>query len=206
LLKESAGKAVFVFSNLLSFHGSLLIASLWITPQLLFSVLIARMIASPLKFIADSVIHGGLPRLTIYFEEFSKLHTSKVNGLNHLKFLLGSTSASLLLIISTLLMGPLLWKFLSFGNTRYPSTLVLAFIFSTFLDSISAVMAMLGIARSQSDKIQYFFLSSTLIALGLQFVLRNLLGAYAVPISLAIGDLIFIFFTLTYFVNKRVTK
>jgi uncharacterized membrane protein YadS len=103
-------------------------------------------------------------------------------------------------------MGPLLWKFLSFGNARYPSALVLAFIFSTFLDSVSAVIAMLGIARSQSDKIQYFFLSSTLIALGLQFVLRNYLGAYAVPLSLAIGDLIFIFFILILFANKKVSK
>ena len=84
--------------------------------------------------------------------------------------------------------------------------LILAFIFSTFLGSISAVIAMLGIARSQSDRIQYFFLVSTLISLGLQFMLRNLLGAYAVPLSLAIGDLIFILTILIRAVNKGVTN
>jgi uncharacterized membrane protein YadS len=103
-----------------------------------------------------------------------------------------------------LLMGPLLWNYFSYGNEEYPKMLILAFIFSTLLDSISAVIAMLGIARSQSDRIQYFFLASALISLGLQFMLRNLLGAYTVPLSLAIGDLIFILIILIRAVKKGV--
>ena len=206
LIRDSVGKAIFNFTNLLSLHGTILIASLWITPNLLFTILIARMIASPFRLLADSVIHGGLPRLTVYFQRVNNLHLHNAFGLNRFKLILAGYSSLFLLIVSTLLMGPLLWKYFSYGNEEYPNMLILAFIFSTFLGSISAVIAMLGIARSQSDRIQYFFLVSTLISLGLQFMLRNLLGVYAVPLSLAIGDLIFILTILIRAVNRGVTN
>ena len=206
LLRDSVGKATFNFTNLLSLHGTMLIASLWITPSLLFSILIARMIASPFRLLADSLIHGGLPRLTVYFQRPNNAHLYSAFGLNRFKLILGSCSSLFFLIVLTLLMGPLLWKYFSYGNEEYPKMLILAFIFSTLLDSVSAVIAMLGIARSQSDRIQYFFLASTLISLGLQFMLRNLLGAYAVPLSLAIGDLIFILIILMRTVKRGVTK
>lgn len=206
LMRDSVGKATFNFTNFLSFHGTMIIASLWITPNLLFTILIARMIASPFRLLADSLIHGGLPRLTVYFQRVNNLHLHTAFGLNKFKLILGACTSLFLLIVSILLIGPLLWKYFSYGNKEYPNMLILAFIFSTFLDSISAVIAMLGIARSQSDRIQYFFLVSTLISLGLQFMLRNLLGAYAVPLSLAVGDLIFILIILIRAVNKGVTN
>lgn len=206
LIKDSVGKAIFNFANLLSLHGTILIASLWISPSILFSILIARMIASPFRILADSVIHGGLPRFTVYFQKLNNFQLRRVFISNRFILFLGSCTSLFLFIILTLFIGPLLWSYFSYGVGEFPRVLTLAFIFSTLLDSISAVIAMLGIASSQSDRIQYFFLASSLITLGLQIIFRNILGAYAIPISLVIGDLIFILIMYIFIAKKGVIK
>ena len=118
-----------------------------------------------------------------------------------------AVSGSFALICTiTVITGPYLWRYLSFGNSEYPQTLILVFLCSTYLDSISAVIAMLGIARNQANAIQYAYLSSVVLALGVQYGLRNVLGGYSVPVSLAIGDLVFIVFVASGIAKERFSK
>lgn len=206
LLKDSTGKAVFNFTNLLSLHGTVLVASLWIAPHLLFPILISRMITSPVKYLSDSFINGGLPQITVYFRELGKLNAIREGKLRNLHLALMACSGFVLLCILTVMAGPSLWGYLSFGNSQFPKVLILAFLFSTCLDSISAVVAMLGIARDQKNAIQYAYLGSTVLALVLQYGFRSVLGGYSVPISLAIGDLVFIVFVASGITKERFTK
>jgi O-antigen/teichoic acid export membrane protein len=206
ILKDVSGKATFNFTNLLGLHGNILIASLWITQDLLFYTLIARMITSPIRYLADSLINGGLPRLTTYFRELKNLPLHKERKPLNLIMITSLFTLFLFFCIGTLLISPLLWNLLSFGNHEYPQALVIAFLFSTSLDSAAAVISMLAIAQNKSNKIQYFYLFSVLISFGLQFGLRNILMEFAMPLSLAIGDLIFIFFVIIGNTTKRFVK
>lgn len=206
LIKGSAGKAVFNFTNLLGLHGTMLIASLWITPQLLFPILIARMITSPVRYLSDSLIHGGLPRLTVHFRKLSESTLKEKRSSSRFNIALAVSGSFALICTTTLITGPFLWRYFSFGNSEYPQTLILVFLCSTYLDSIAAVIAMLGIARNQANAIQYAYLSSVVLALGVQYCFRNVWGWYSVPISLAIGDLIFVLFTVGGLARNRAAK
>lgn len=206
LIKGSVGKAVFNFTNLLGLHGTMLIASLWITPQLLFPILIARMITSPVRYLSDSLINGGLPRLTIYFRKRNESTLTVKGSSIRFNIALAVSGTFAFICTITLITAPFLWRYLSFGNSQYPQTLILVFLCSTYLDSISAVVAMLGIAKNQANAIQYAYLSSVVLALGVQYWLRNIWGGYSVPISLAIGDLIFLLFTVGGLVRNRAAK
>lgn len=206
LIKGSAGKAVFNFTNLLGLHGTMLIANLWITPQLLFPILIARMITSPVRYLSDSLIHGGLPRLTVHFRKLSESTLKEKRSSSRFNIALAVSGSFALICTTTLITGPFLWRYFSFGNSEYPQTLILVFLCSTYLDSIAAVIAMLGIARNQANAIQYAYLSSVVLALGVQYCFRNVWGWYSVPISLAIGDLIFVLFTVGGLARNRAAK
>ena len=206
LIRGSSGKAVFNFTNLLGLHGTMLIASLWITPQLLFPILIARMITSPVRYLSDSLINGGLPRLTVHFRKLSESTLKEHRSSSRFNIALAVSGSFALICTITVITGPYLWRYLSFGNSEYPQTLILVFLCSTYLDSISAVIAMLGIARNQANAIQYAYLSSVVLALGVQYGLRNVLGGYSVPVSLAIGDLVFIVFVASGIAKERFSK
>ena len=206
LIQGSVGRAVFNFTNLLGLHGTMLIASLWITPQLLFPILIARMITSPVRYLSDSLINGGLPRLTIYFRKRNESTLTVKGSSIRFNIALAVSGTFAFICTITLITAPFLWRYLSFGNSQYPQTLILVFLCSTYLDSISAVVAMLGIAKNQANAIQYAYLSSVVLALGVQYWLRNIWGGYSVPISLAIGDLIFLLFTVGGLVRNRAAK
>jgi O-antigen/teichoic acid export membrane protein len=206
LLKDSTGKAVFNFTNLLSLHGTVLVTSLWIAPNLLFPILISRIITSPVKYLSDSFINGGLPQITTFFRELDKRKTIEDEKLGNSRLVLIACSGFVLLCILIVMAGPSLWGYLSFVDSQYPRVLILAFLCSTCLDSLSAVVAMLGIARNQKNAIQYAYLGSTVLALVLQYGFRGVLGGYSVPVSLAIGDLVFIVFVAGGINKERFSK
>ena len=206
LIKHSLGAAIFNFTNLLSLHGSMLIASLWITPELMFLLLIARMISSPVRYFTDSVVHGGLPRITSYFQKFDKALQIKDKNKMSWVWIIPLTIFFCFFSITIVILSPFLWTYLSFGNTEYPKALILFFLVAALLNSAATLYAMLGIARNQGTLVQYLFLVSTLISLGFQYGLRNILFVYSVPISIVIGDLIFIFFMSSFKIRKQLIK
>ena len=206
LLRQSVPKALFNFSNLLGLHGTMLVASLWIEPRLLFSVLIARMIASPVRFLSDSLINGGLPRLTNHFRILNDRGEIAAKNSINFRLVVFGCLGFIPLFAGTTILGPVLWRYLSFSHAGYPRTLILIFLVSTYLDSVSAVMAMLGIARHKDDMIQYVYFASTILAMTLQYVMRYWEGVYSVPVSLIMGDLVFMLFAASRVSIRRISK
>lgn len=183
--------SVFHFANLLNLHGTILIASIWIQPNSLFLVLIARMITSPVRFFAESVIHGGLPRLTVYFASNARLNYQIRSVSIKSALILGGFVLLVSFSLISIAIGPILWRYLSFGNIDYQMDLIMLFLVATFLDSISAILAMMGIAKNKGISIQLLFLGSTFFALLTQLIFQNFLDYFAIPIAIISGNLVF---------------
>lgn len=206
LFRQSVPKALFNLANLLGLHGTMLVASLWIEPRLLFSMLIARMITSPVRFLSDSLINGGLPRLTNHFRKLGDRSEMVGKASNNFRVVVFACLGFIILFAGTSILGPILWRYLSLSHAGYPRVLILFFLVSTYLDAVSAVMAMLGIARHKDDRIQYVYFASTILALVLQYVMRYWWGVYSVPVSLLIGDLAFMLFAASRVSMGRISK
>lgn len=191
--KPAIGNGLLSLSVVLGIHGSFAVAAAWASPTSLVTLGLARMLVSPIRLVSGSLAQGSLPHLI-------GLNENSVTGKKPSNFQLQYSMGYLTIIIVTALVvftsSKFIWAFLSRGSSDFSNTLIWLFMASVVLDAICLMRFQLPMSQNRSLKLGVLYLTATVVSLIAQPVLANFSHLNAVPISILIGDSIFLVISL----------
>lgn len=191
IIKPIIGNAFITTADVVSLHGSFILASFWLSPSELITIAIARMLASPVRILATGIISSSLPFL-IRNNQKRNQESSELLALKTL-----ANWSKIVLAAGTLILLGLskpLWDFLSHNMISYNGNIVLWFCIATLSDSFLAFKFQRYISTNKALYGGIVYLSTTLFMTAFQKMLGNYVGLAAVPICIFLADII----TITY--------
>jgi hypothetical protein len=191
--KPAFGNGLLSLSIVFGIHGSFAVAATWANPTSLVTLGLARMLVSPIRLVSGSLAQGSLPHLI-------GLHQNSVIGKKpfnfQLRYSLGYITTITVTALVVLTSSKFVWAFLSRGSSDFSSTLIWLYMASVVLDAICLMRFQLPMSQNRSLKLGVLYLTATGISLIVQPVLANYSQLNAVPISILIGDSIFLIISL----------
>lgn len=191
LLLPAISNGFITAANLISLHGSFIVASFWLDSPALIAIVIARMLASPIRILGTAITTAMLPFL-IRAAHAKGFESQSRNLLNNLPRL--SISALLFGAGSLFIASKSLWNILSHNLIQFNGILVIWFIIATLSDSILAIKFQRAIASNKAFVSGSVYLLVTVILTISQQYVGNLLGMIAVPICITIADIMVILY------------
>ena len=191
LLFPAMSNGFITSANIISLHGSFIVASFWLDAPALIAIVIARMLASPIRILGTAITAAMLPFL-IRASQSKSFESESHRVLKNLPRL-----SILGLIFSTgclLTASNSLWNLLSHNLIQFNGILVLWFIIATLSDSILAIKFQRLISSNKAFVGGTLYLIVTIILTISQQYVGNLLGVIAVPICIIIADIIIIMY------------
>jgi hypothetical protein len=178
-------------SSILGIHATFILQSLFLAPKQVLTVLICRMMSSPIRIFADSLAIGNFDK----FIRKSLANDSK--QIEHKKswelwlLLLGFSGIYILLIN---LIGDFLFTFLSQGQSTSSLILLNLFCIATILDGAIVIYMQIAISAGSLDRAgsTYFLLTISSLILLVSFI--QPIGIYAGVASIIFCDLLFFLF------------
>ena len=178
-------------ANVISLHGTLILASTWLGPKALIAIVVARMLTSPIRILGTAFTSASLPFLirANHSNSFEKKSLRILKLLPKVSILVLLSATCILLAISNTT-----WNILSHHIIPYNRTLVIMFALSTLSDAILAIRFQPKISSNSAFVGSVIYLLSTTISTISQRFAGIYIGIVAVPICIIIADLI----TLSY--------
>ena len=197
ILGPTTSHAFVTSANVMSIHGSFIIASIWLSPTDLISLAIARMLSSPIRIFGSAILLATLPY-------FIQAHQSKKLKEENL-LLLNLLVRKAIILISVISIGMVLlseyaWSFLSNQMVPFSKELVVFFCISTLCDAVLNLRFQ-GYLASNTALISstVYFSVTTFLTFG-QMITGSILGVIAVPVCIIGADLV----TLIFLVLSKV--
>jgi hypothetical protein len=190
-LRIFVGSMLYSSSSVLGIHATFLLQSIFMNPNETVTLLITRMIASPIRIFADSLAIGhfdGLLRKTLHSTNTEPTHKPKSVILDHL-VLFSFTTAY---FVFANLFGHALINFLSSGQLELNSLLLNLFCLATMLDGMIVIFMQFRISSGMQHRIGFSYLLTTILGLIMLLILVQHLDLYAGVISIIFCDLLFV--------------
>ncbi len=190
-LRYFMGPILYSSSSVLSIHATFLIQSVFMNPNQTVTVLITRMIASPIRIVADSLAIGNFDKLirrSIVIT--TSKSTSKPTSLiyDHLVLFVVTTPY---VVIANFLGQPLI-DFLSSGQLEVNFLLLNLFCLATLLDGMIVIFMQYKISGGMHYGIGFTYFVTTILGFAMLLVLIQYIDLYAGVISIIICDLLFV--------------
>ena len=194
LIKPAMGNGFIALSVILGIHGSFALAATWLDSKSLIALGLSRMLVSPVRLIAGSLLQGSLPHFIALESETTRPPSSRFFS----KYLI----VSILLIFSSavcvILASNLIWGFLARNSVPFSRELVLWLMVSVIADALCVIRMQLPTARNQNFRLGSLYFFATVSSLFLQVLLSERLNLLAVPIAILVTDLFFLIITLLF--------
>jgi hypothetical protein len=191
--KPAIGNGLLSLSVVLGIHGSFVVAATWASPTSLVTLGLARMLVSPIRLVSGSLAQGSLPHL-IGVHENSVIAKKPSNF--QLRYSLGYLTVILVTALVVFTTSKFVWAFLSRGSSDFSNSLIWLYMACVVLDAICLMRFQLPMSQNRSLKLGILYLTATCISLIAQPVLANYSQLNAVPISILIGDSLFLAISL----------
>lgn len=187
IVKQSVGSSMFVFSNMLYSNILTLILSRILTTELLVVVQISRMLVSPIRMIGSSIAMG-----TLQYELRARFHYRMENQKLDLRNVTRIFSAMLFLSLVIMTCAPTICKVLFPNISEFTQILFSLFVVQYLLDSMIWIVSgdFYNVNRLFKLGLCNLLLSSISVFSTPFFVAK--LGIIGVPLSLVIGDVLFL--------------
>lgn len=185
------GTIFYSASSVLGIHATFLLQSVLMNPNQIVTVLITRMIASPIRILADSLAIGN-------FDKFLKKAILNPNAKSSFTqmFLIRE---SWVLILFTMpftaivnFLGGDLVDFLSSGQLQVDFVLLNLFCLATVLDGLIVIFMQFRIAKGMQHGIGLMYLATTILGLISILIFVPYLDLYAGAASIILCNLLFI--------------
>jgi O-antigen/teichoic acid export membrane protein len=191
MLAPAISNALITSANVLTIHGSFIIASFWLSPAELISLAIARTLSSPIRILGTAVTTGSLPYFIRMFNSGAQKDedVSMLNTVIRKSIFLVSAIALIIFLFSEVA-----WDFLGNQMIQFNQGLVLFFCISTLSDSIVNLKLQRYLASNTALIPGAVYFCMTIVFISSQTIIGELFGVVAVPICILVADWITIGF------------
>jgi hypothetical protein len=191
ILSPVMSNALVTTANVISIHGSFIVASAWLSPRDLISLAIARMLTSPIRILGTAITSGALPY-------FIRAYHMKNLGVDNLQILNLVVRKSLFVVAAIAVfvsfLGELAWNVIGQKEIDFNQMLVLLFCISTLSDSILNLKFQRPLVTNKAFFPSAVYFTATVMFAGFQIFLGNFVGIIAVPMCIIIADWITLVF------------
>ena len=185
------GPILYSASSVLGIHATFLLQSIFMNPSQTVTVLITRMVASPIRIFADSLAIGNFDK----FLNNSILDPSTKSRRTEM-FLMREHWVLILFSIPYIAIANLLGRdlvdFLSSGQLQANFVLLNLFCIATVLDGLIVIFMQFRIAKGLQQWIGLMYLAATILGFIVLVILVPYLDLYAGAASIIVCNLLFI--------------
>lgn len=190
-LNSFMGTISYSASSLLGIHATFLLQSVFMNPNQIVTVLITRMVASPIRILADSLAIGN-------FDKFLKEARLKANAKSSFTQVVLIREYWVLILFTipftaiVNFLGGGLVNFLSNGQLQVDFVLLNLFCLATVLDGLIVISMQFRIAKGMKHRIGLMYLATTILGLLSILIFVPYLDLYAGAASIILCNLLFI--------------
>jgi len=185
------GTIFYSASSILGIHATFLLQSVFMNPNQIVTVLITRMVASPIRILADSLAIGN-------FDKFLKkagLNPNAKSSFTQMVLLREHWVLILFTMPFTAIvnfLGGDLVDFLSNGQLQVDFVLLNLFCLATVLDGLIVIFMQFRVAKGMQHGIGLMYLATTILGLISILIFVPYLDLYVDAVSIILCDLLFI--------------
>jgi len=193
------GTIFYSASSILGIHATFLLQSVFMNPNQIVTVLITRMVASPIRILADSLAIGN-------FDKFLKkagLNPNAKSSFTQMVLLREHWVLILFTMPFTAIvnfLGGDLVDFLSNGQLQVDFVLLNLFCLATVLDGLIVIFMQFRVAKGMQHGIGLMYLATTILGLISILIFVPYLDLYAGAASIILCNLLFI--SLKFFLQR----
>lgn len=190
VLRFFLGSILYSASSVLGIHATFLIQSIFMSPEQTLTLLVTRMLASPIRILADSIAIGN-------FDNFLKKSVLKLgsNSSREEKILVPELWTLVFFTLPFMLIANtfanIFVTFLSHGQLRANFLLLNLYCISTLLDGMIVIYMQLRISKGLQSKIGVTYLGTTTLGFSFLLIFGQILGLYAGVTSIILCNLVF---------------
>ena len=184
------GSILYSASSILGIHATFLLQSIFMNPNQTITVLITRMVASPIRIFADSLAIGNFDkflRKSILNPSAKSKRTEMVLIREHWVLILFTIPY----IVIANFLGRDIVGFLSNGQLQVNFVLLNLFCIATVLDGLIVIFMQFRIAKGLQYGIGLMYLATTIVGLIVLLILIPYLDLYAGAASIILCNLLF---------------
>jgi hypothetical protein len=184
------GTIFYSASSVLGIHATFLLQSVFMNPNQIVTVLITRMVASPIRIFADSLAIGNFDkflRKSILNPSTKSKRTEMVLIREHWVLILFTIPY----IVIANFLGRDIVGFLSNGQLQVNFVLLNLFCIATVLDGLIVIFMQFRIAKGLQYGIGLMYLATTIVGLIVLLILIPYLDLYAGAASIILCNLLF---------------
>ena len=185
------GSILYSASSVLGIHTTFLLQSIFMNPNQTVTVLITRMVASPIRIFADSLAIGNFDkflRKSLFHSDTKRNPKEMVLTREHWMLILFAVPY----IGVANLFGRDLIVFLAHGQLQVNFLLLNIFCLATTLDGVIVIFMQFRIAKGIQYGIGLSYLATTILGLILLLIFIRYLDLYVGAASIVVCDLLFI--------------